>query len=280
MGAREYDPLLGRFLSADSIVPDPANPQALNRYSYVYNRPTVLIDPSGHSPCSGKSNNDFWECRWYTAHGYELLGGNWSQCLACASFEDEGILRDTLGEAGIQFTNSLFKSWALDEITAVAQGVIDLANKVGSSGQLHSLLGGGATILHRDLFPWFLGGNVPANTYPAVDTSVVIFWNHLFQRDSSGALLNLPWIRGTAVHELAHIIDYNYKSLPGGVRPSAVAPSSDVSDYARENRFGLEKFAENVAVWVYGAAYPRQNPQALATDMNDWLNRALTGMGW
>jgi RHS repeat-associated protein len=48
--AREYSPLLGRFLSADSIVPDPRNPQSLNRYSYVYNRPLVLRDPSGHIP--------------------------------------------------------------------------------------------------------------------------------------------------------------------------------------------------------------------------------------
>ena len=48
MGAREYDPSLGRWLSADTIVPDPANPQSLNRYSYVYNNPLRYTDPSGH----------------------------------------------------------------------------------------------------------------------------------------------------------------------------------------------------------------------------------------
>jgi hypothetical protein len=48
MGAREYSPMLGRWLSADSIVPDPANPQTLNRYSYVNNRPLNLVDPTGH----------------------------------------------------------------------------------------------------------------------------------------------------------------------------------------------------------------------------------------
>jgi RHS repeat-associated protein len=36
-GARWYDPTLGRFLAADSIVPEPGNPQSLNRYSYVLN---------------------------------------------------------------------------------------------------------------------------------------------------------------------------------------------------------------------------------------------------
>jgi RHS repeat-associated protein len=46
-GGRIYDPELGRFLSPDPFVPDMADGQAWNRYSYVRNRPTVLIDPSG-----------------------------------------------------------------------------------------------------------------------------------------------------------------------------------------------------------------------------------------
>ncbi len=36
----------------DTLVPDPGDPQALNKYSYVLNRPTVLVDPSGHSACA------------------------------------------------------------------------------------------------------------------------------------------------------------------------------------------------------------------------------------
>jgi RHS repeat-associated protein len=46
--ARWYDPLLGRFTQADTIVPEPGNPQALNRYSYVLNSPVRYTDPSGH----------------------------------------------------------------------------------------------------------------------------------------------------------------------------------------------------------------------------------------
>ena len=39
---------VGRFASADTIVPDPVNPQAFNRYSYVNNSPIRFSDPSGH----------------------------------------------------------------------------------------------------------------------------------------------------------------------------------------------------------------------------------------
>ena len=46
--AREYDPVLGRFISPDSIVQDFADPQTLNRYSYCRNNPLVYVDPSGH----------------------------------------------------------------------------------------------------------------------------------------------------------------------------------------------------------------------------------------
>ena len=36
-GARWYDPAIGRFLAADTVVPQPGNPGGLNRYSYVLN---------------------------------------------------------------------------------------------------------------------------------------------------------------------------------------------------------------------------------------------------
>src|SRR5574340_1669005 len=47
-GARYYDPILGRFLSADTLLPSLYDPQQLNRYAYVRNNPVRLVDPSGH----------------------------------------------------------------------------------------------------------------------------------------------------------------------------------------------------------------------------------------
>ena len=46
--ARWYDPALGRFIQADTVVPQPGNPQDLNRYAYAANNPLSLIDPNGH----------------------------------------------------------------------------------------------------------------------------------------------------------------------------------------------------------------------------------------
>jgi RHS repeat-associated protein len=51
--ARLYDPQIGRFISADTIVPRPDDLQSLNRYSYCSNNPLVYTDPSGHTATFG-----------------------------------------------------------------------------------------------------------------------------------------------------------------------------------------------------------------------------------
>ncbi|MCB8943491.1 MAG: RHS repeat-associated core domain-containing protein [Ardenticatenaceae bacterium] len=37
--ARYYDPEIGRFITADTLVPNPSNPQSFSRYTYVLNNP-------------------------------------------------------------------------------------------------------------------------------------------------------------------------------------------------------------------------------------------------
>jgi len=46
LGARDYDPVLGRFLSVDPVL-NPASPQQVNGYSYADNNPVTASDPSG-----------------------------------------------------------------------------------------------------------------------------------------------------------------------------------------------------------------------------------------
>ena len=45
---RYYDPLLARFTQPDDIIPNFADPQSYNRYSYCVNNPLRYTDPSGH----------------------------------------------------------------------------------------------------------------------------------------------------------------------------------------------------------------------------------------
>jgi len=56
MNGRVYDPLLGRFISADPFIQAPKNGQSYNRYSYVWNDPVNMTDPTGYfakdKPCT------------------------------------------------------------------------------------------------------------------------------------------------------------------------------------------------------------------------------------
>jgi len=53
---RYYDSQLGRFIMPDTIVPNAANPQNLNRYTYANNNPIKYTDPTGHK--------GFWKSFW------------------------------------------------------------------------------------------------------------------------------------------------------------------------------------------------------------------------
>lgn len=57
--ARYYDPTIGRFISPDTVIQSPFNPQCFNRYSYCLNNPLTYIDPSGNEvDIEGENVND------------------------------------------------------------------------------------------------------------------------------------------------------------------------------------------------------------------------------
>jgi RHS repeat-associated protein len=76
--ARYYAPGTGRFISADTIVPDPTNPQQFNRYTYVLNNPLVFTDPSGHCV---ERQCEAWRSRWQYGQSQEaaltVAKGEW-----------------------------------------------------------------------------------------------------------------------------------------------------------------------------------------------------------
>jgi RHS repeat-associated protein len=52
LGAREYEPSTGRFISDDPVI-DPTDPQQINGYVYAAANPVTMSDPNGERTCSG-----------------------------------------------------------------------------------------------------------------------------------------------------------------------------------------------------------------------------------
>jgi RHS repeat-associated protein len=68
LGAREYDPAIGRFISVDPVM-DLADPQQTHGYSYSNNNPVNLADPSGRAPDDCLMSGVV--CR-YTSSGWDV----------------------------------------------------------------------------------------------------------------------------------------------------------------------------------------------------------------
>nr|MDT0661638.1 polymorphic toxin-type HINT domain-containing protein [Micromonospora sp. DSM 115978] len=54
LGAREYDPEIGRFISVDPVM-DLTDPQQIHGYTYANNSPITLSDPTGLDPGGGQA---------------------------------------------------------------------------------------------------------------------------------------------------------------------------------------------------------------------------------
>ncbi|MDF3202962.1 RHS repeat-associated core domain-containing protein [Pseudomonas sp. 1912-s] len=58
MGARYYDPVLGRFMGVDPQDPTPNKIHSINRYAYTNNNPYRFVDPDGREAVSVDSRNN------------------------------------------------------------------------------------------------------------------------------------------------------------------------------------------------------------------------------
>jgi RHS repeat-associated protein len=76
-GARYYDPTIGRFISADTIVPNPANPQSLNRYTYCLNNPLKYSDPTGQDEICNPYVLPYWMISQMSSEDLNYLRNNY-----------------------------------------------------------------------------------------------------------------------------------------------------------------------------------------------------------
>ncbi len=115
-GARYYAPKLGRFITADTIVQDPYNPQTLNRYSYCNNNPINLVDPTGHS--------------WLKKH--------WKTAVTIAVGIVVGVMTAGIGSAYFATTLGMGSFWG-----GVASAAVSGAIAGGAAGGTGAALYGG-----------------------------------------------------------------------------------------------------------------------------------------
>ncbi|HEX3653753.1 MAG TPA: RHS repeat-associated core domain-containing protein [Rhizomicrobium sp.] len=112
MNGRVYDPGLGLFISADSMVPNPYDFTGFQRYSYVGNNPLNAIDPSGHTTTD--DHHHYWSTDglpfpcWCWGPGISVLGDGESIYIDSGNPADGaghwGTHEITVQEAGISTT--------------------------------------------------------------------------------------------------------------------------------------------------------------------------------
>jgi RHS repeat-associated protein/uncharacterized repeat protein (TIGR01451 family) len=291
--ARYYDPALGRFTQADTIVPEPGNPQTLNRFSYVNNNPIKYTDPTGHEAEPGSNEggdcDDWcWQNKWYNAHGYYWNNdtGLWDDpgpiFIANASLAEE-----ILGESGMTFEGG---GWTDAQKIEVATGVADLARAVGGAGQLKKLVGGYAKFYHPSASPPWTSGNCPGGGACALPPPFMDGHSVYFRTTANITKYD-------TVHELAHVIDWNsniqYPIWRGGIVTLASGSFSNAwttytTDYSKcplNTGANLcvgtwERWAEGVSLFVYGADYYHSGARALEPWEWDVMNKLLQGHGW
>jgi RHS repeat-associated protein len=119
-GARWYEPSIGRFIQADTIVPQPGSPQSLNRYSYALNNPMKYTDPTGNiAEDETEQANGIIE---YLKRQYGINIEKDFGILNVARVWDKG-------------------NWLLSDLLGFQEGVEGLANAMGGSEAFRSSMG-------------------------------------------------------------------------------------------------------------------------------------------
>jgi RHS repeat-associated protein len=170
--ARWYDPYINHFTQPDSIVPNPTDIQAWDRYAYSLNNPIKYNDPSGH--CAGKANdekNPDIDC--------------WKK-----------VAQLTAKYKNMQIDGS---RWTLEELTSLEKSLSDIDSLVGMEE------GGDITIKRRHLdftyiIKW-LFGDAPLGAYDPVTETLTLY---------DGAFADDDLTDLTTYHEFGHVIQYEH----------------------------------------------------------------------
>jgi RHS repeat-associated protein len=230
--SRWYDPLVGRFLSADTIVPDPKSTQALNRYSYTLNNPTRYVDPTGHCISTDTA------------------------CLAAlkALQEQYGVVVDDRNQL-----------WALEQLLALQAGFRLLAeNHAGGIAWFRDTFAG-TKLVREDRSTSELitnaDGTLVERYTPAITLRrTVTFYNDAFAPGNDASL--------TTIHELAHVWDTNSGDALSKGLVSATGGEQDYIFLGRSVSFDLGFLTPLGAYRPQGQT--ANAPQAGVNRREDW----------
>jgi len=136
--ARYYDPVLQRFMEADTLLPNLYDPQQLNRYSYVRNNPIMLTDPSG---------NCIWDGCIFEAAAIAYIAG--SVAGAWSTADAKGLsLDEALGDQDVRMGSAAVGIGAAATVAtagAAAPAVASAGTAYGVGGALTTTMAVGGT---------------------------------------------------------------------------------------------------------------------------------------
>ncbi len=223
-GARFYSPGLGRFVSADTIVPGAGHPQALNRYAYAVGNPLRYTDPSGRIAEDevDKANAILNELRQYNVH----IKVDWGRVLGIGGDE-------TMWYPGL---------WHLDELRTVLQAIQDFSQVAGGIEPTRRAIGGAMFVRVREGITAHHG------------FGYITLADYTFSQNGERASLG-PRI--AIVHELAHYWDWKSGNLSTKLlnqcgHLSRGLPQREIAP----TMYGRTALAENWAESVAGYVYP------------------------
>ncbi len=245
MQARFYLAGVGRFVSADSIVPGAGNPQALNRYSYSYNSPLRFIDPSGHISCKTDDSN----C--WASIGHFWNGSEYEYRPGQATFASLNLLNALLSEVGFNTVS------ILDSGTKLLGAVLaDITHYVGGTEKLRKLVGNGKQID----FGYTVGDRIDSYANGAPVEGRVRKDQRGFdvaiRLNADGSYLDKHASMKLIAHEFGHILNYVSgkwfdANLPATKKGEIVPRLNDTNPYGLLERD--ERFAREFAAWIYGS---------------------------
>jgi RHS repeat-associated protein len=254
MNARYYVGSIGRFASADSVVPNAANPQAFNRFSYGYNNPIRYTDPSGH--CAGIQGDP--NSPGYDGECWNFLENDFCNIVDCGTegweqWLDYGIL--TLAKG---FSIVFGTPWIKSELETLANSIAAAQKALSSIGIDWKDTPLADTLFTRD--------DSDQVEWRNPLTGIIHITNNVFRGTQLQQMVRI-W------HEMGHAIDSGFGrtnlhdlydefsgNCPGIVCNQNAADGYYFREYGYEARPGLynlifgrqgETWADAFAAWVY-----------------------------